>query len=160
MIVIINACKYNQSLGFQSMLLTDFTFVFRVTIYDFFLAVFWFPASARFLFRQKLPSRLLPNILRLFDSCLMASFFSATAAFTSAVSNSFPPATGICLPISFWISFRYGTPLHRRMNKRHRCVRHGLYVRYDVRMFPAHSAVRNLSHAKDDPRRYRGRQYP
>ena len=138
MIVIINACKYNQSLGFQSMLLTDFTFVFRVTIYDFFLAVFWFPASARFLFRQKLPSRLLPNILRLFDSCLMASFFSATAAFTSAVSNSFPPATG----------------------KRHRCVRHDLYVRYGVRMFPAHSAVHNLSHAKDGPRRYRGRQYP
>jgi len=63
LIVIINACKYNQSLGFQSMLLTDFTFVFRVTIYDFFLAVFWFPASARFLFRQKLPSRLLPSIL-------------------------------------------------------------------------------------------------
>lgn len=28
LIVIINACKYNQSLGFQSMLLTDFVLMF------------------------------------------------------------------------------------------------------------------------------------
>ena len=66
-------------------------------------------AAVLFLFRQKLPSRLLPNIFRRLDSSFIAFFFSATASFTSTVSNIWPPATGTSLPISFWISFRYGT---------------------------------------------------